>query len=111
MNGQAKKNIRQAFPVITFGSAEWEATQAAARWACCGLLLHPLGRDATGGTSSDHGPHCIPREEGRIAARRNQGGGQVQRHRGAFPAEAAEVGELGCGVETWRSGPRHVSIR
>ena len=32
MNGQAKKNIRQAFPVITFGSAEWEATQAAARW-------------------------------------------------------------------------------
>ncbi|MGO7758786.1 hypothetical protein [Rhizobium ruizarguesonis] len=32
MNTQAKKNIRQAFPVITFGSREWEATQAAASW-------------------------------------------------------------------------------
>ncbi|MBY5630413.1 hypothetical protein HFO42_20200 [Rhizobium leguminosarum] len=32
MNTQAKKNIRQAFPVIAFGSREWEATQAAARW-------------------------------------------------------------------------------
>jgi hypothetical protein len=32
MNSQARKNIRQAFPVITFGSREWEATQAAARW-------------------------------------------------------------------------------
>ncbi|MGO8202826.1 hypothetical protein ACC735_26475 [Rhizobium ruizarguesonis] len=32
MNSQARKNIRQAFPVITFGSNEWEATQAAARW-------------------------------------------------------------------------------
>ncbi|MBY3306174.1 hypothetical protein HFO04_25890 [Rhizobium laguerreae] len=32
MNTQAKKNIRQAFPVITFGSKEWEVTQAAADW-------------------------------------------------------------------------------
>ncbi|NKM30094.1 hypothetical protein [Rhizobium laguerreae] len=32
MNTQAKKNIRQAFPVIVFAGPEWEATQAAARW-------------------------------------------------------------------------------
>ncbi|WP_028748015.1 hypothetical protein [Rhizobium mesoamericanum] len=32
MNSQARKNIRQAFPVIEFGSPEWEASQAAARW-------------------------------------------------------------------------------
>lgn len=36
MNSQARKNIRQAFPVITFGSPEWEATQAAARWVEAG---------------------------------------------------------------------------
>lgn len=32
MNSQARKNIRQAFPVIAFGSREWEVTQAAADW-------------------------------------------------------------------------------
>ena len=32
MNGQARKNIRQAFPSSPFGSPEWEVTQAAARW-------------------------------------------------------------------------------
>lgn len=32
MTPQARKNIRQAFPVIVFGSPEYEATQAAARW-------------------------------------------------------------------------------
>jgi len=32
MKSQAAKNIRQAFPVITFGSREYEVTQAAARW-------------------------------------------------------------------------------
>lgn len=32
MNSQVRKNIRQAFPVITFGTPEYEATQAAARW-------------------------------------------------------------------------------
>ncbi|WVT73342.1 hypothetical protein QM996_17980 [Sinorhizobium chiapasense] len=36
MNSQARKNIRQAFPVITFGSREWEVTQAAAEWVQSG---------------------------------------------------------------------------
>ncbi|QFY60357.1 hypothetical protein FZ934_07875 [Rhizobium grahamii] len=33
MNGQAAKNIRQAFPGLAFGSPDYEASQAAARWA------------------------------------------------------------------------------
>ena len=36
MNPQARKNIRQAFPVIEFGSPAWEATRRP---------LHYLGYD------------------------------------------------------------------
>jgi len=33
MSTQAAKNIRQAFPGLAFGSPDYEASQAAARWA------------------------------------------------------------------------------
>ena len=36
MNPQARKNIRQAFPVIVHGSREWKVTQAAADWVADG---------------------------------------------------------------------------
>ncbi|MBD8650803.1 hypothetical protein IFT66_06895 [Rhizobium sp. CFBP 13726] len=46
MNAQARKNIRQAFPVITFGSREWEVTQAAARWVESGAQMFHAGLDS-----------------------------------------------------------------
>lgn len=32
MNGQARKNLRQALPGVAFGTPDWEASQAAASW-------------------------------------------------------------------------------
>lgn len=39
MNGQVKKNLRQAIPSSAFGTPGWEAMQAAVRWTA-GELQH-----------------------------------------------------------------------